>query len=125
MNYCRHCVTSVQARHLLPSLAGSSAPLQFAMRGNVLQFPVIQMANCTQPPALNDKWQQQKKHISSNAQLTSRLHTDIPAESVVKSSAGCMKTVTGEAFYSHSAAVRSYLCLRSFPFFFSCSKADA
>lgn len=50
------------------------------------------MANCTRPPALNDKWQKKKKkkHISSIARLTSGLHTDIPAESVVKGTVGCM-----------------------------------
>lgn len=61
---------SVQIRHLLPSLTGSSAPLQFAMRGNVLQFPVIQMANCTQPPALNDKWQKKAHFLQRPAYLS-------------------------------------------------------
>lgn len=80
-----------------------------------LQFPRIQMANCTRPPALNDKWQ--KKHISSIAQLTSRLHTDIPAESVVKSTVGCMdagwhwKGFDIELSCSTAVLLRRYFCL--------------
>lgn len=38
--------------------------LQSYMRENIVQFPVIQMANCTRPPALNDKWQKSTVHPS-------------------------------------------------------------
>lgn len=66
-------------------------------RENVLQFLRIQMANCTRPPALNDKWQ--KKHISSIAQLTSQWLADSPTGSVLNSTVGCMdEGSTGEDF---------------------------
>lgn len=65
------------------------------------------MANCTRPPALNDKWQ--IKHISSIAQLTSQLHTDIPTEGVVNSTVGCMDAgCTGEDFIYRIILFNSY-----------------
>ncbi len=43
--------------------------LQSGIRENVLQFPRIQMANCTRPPALNDKWQKSTFHPSPSLPL--------------------------------------------------------
>lgn len=43
--------------------------LQSGIRENVLQFPRIQMANCTRPPALNDKWQKGTFHPSPSLPL--------------------------------------------------------
>lgn len=46
-----------------------SRSLHSVTRENVLQFPVIQMANCTRPPALNDKWQKSPFHPSPSLPL--------------------------------------------------------
>lgn len=72
---------------------------QCGTKENVLQFLRIQMANCTRPPALNDKWL--KKHISSIAQLTSQWLANSPSGSVLNSTVGCMDVGwTGEDFIS-------------------------
>lgn len=61
---------------------------QCASEEDALQFLGIQMANCARPPALNDEWQEKKKHIPSTAQLTSRLLADGLTKSVLNSTVG-------------------------------------
>lgn len=88
-----------------------SCSSQSGIRENVLLFLRIQMANCTEPPALKDKWH--KKPVPSIAQLTSQLHTDILPESVVKSTVGCMDADCTGGDFIWNNYVEQLLCLEA------------